>query len=355
MTLEEELKQKALELGYAKAGITPAENFDEYYEEMQKREFYSFLWNDKRKIIQNAHLREHFPEAKSILSVVFNYSDIKYPENMTKHMGRAYLARCYGPPKDSVNGSRFELLKKIVRSKGIHIFEDAILPERAVAARAGTATYGKNNFAYADGCGSFIILSSIVMDKELKCDTPTNIQKCPKNCHKCIDACPTKAIYEPGKLEPQKCIGFNNWFRQTEKGVDPFIPEEIRDALGVRIHGCDICQEVCPRNKAVLEQSSKRDPFLEQLAQKFSLEKILFMTDDYYHEVIEPIMYNYIKDYRYFRRNAAIAMGNSGETNYIPLLKRAADDADPLIRDAALWGLKRLENPLENNMVKKGY
>ena len=30
-------------------------------------------------------------------------------------------------------------------------------------ARAGVATFGKNNFAYADGIGSFIIITSIVV------------------------------------------------------------------------------------------------------------------------------------------------------------------------------------------------
>jgi epoxyqueuosine reductase len=43
------------------------------------------------------------------------------------------------------------------------------------------------------------------------------------------------------------------------------------------------------------------------------------------------------------RRNAVIAMGNSGDEKFLPTLKRLAEDADPLVARHANWALQRLE------------
>jgi epoxyqueuosine reductase len=43
-------------------------------------------------------------------------------------------------------------------------------------------------------------------------------------------------------------------------------------------------------------------------------------------------------------RNAAIAMGNSGQQEFLPQLKRwaAAGDEDPVLAEAAAWAMERL-------------
>ena len=66
------------------------------------------------------------------------------------------------------------------------------------------------------------------------------------------------------------------------------------------------------------------------------------MDDEYYEEVVWPIMYNYIRGIRYFRRNAAIAIGNSRDEKYVPDLITAAQDSDPLIREYAVWALGKI-------------
>jgi epoxyqueuosine reductase len=42
-------------------------------------------------------------------------------------------------------------------------------------------------------------------------------------------------------------------------------------------------------------------------------------------------------------RNVAVALGNSGDSKHAPALRRLADDDDPLVREHALWALRRLE------------
>ena len=123
-----------------------------------------------------------------------------FPEEIKKMVGKAYLARCYNAPKGTVSYSRFELMKEFLLCSGFKINADIPIPARFVATKSGVTTFGKNNFAYADGAGSYIIISTIVVDKELEYDKPIEQTMCPPNCRACIEACQTKALYEPFKL-----------------------------------------------------------------------------------------------------------------------------------------------------------
>ncbi len=63
-------------------------------------------------------------------------------------------------------------------------------------------------------------------------------------------------------------------------------------------------------------------------------------------------MYNYIGDIRYFRRNAAIAMGNSGDKKYLPCLEKALGDSDPLIREYSAWAVGRIGGNSAQHILK---
>lgn len=75
---------------------------------------------------------------------------------------------------------------------------------------------------------------------------------------------------------------------------------------------------------------------------EFDLGKILLHDDKYYEEVINPIMYNYITDLDLFRRNAAIAIGNSEDPSYIPVLEKALKYDNLEIKKIVQWALDKL-------------
>lgn len=333
------IKMKGLELGFAKVGITTADDFSDYIDEVYADPDYGYgawLENDLSfHVAYGAKPKEVFPEAKSIVCTAYGYGDIMYPSKLSKYIGYAYLSRSYSPLKTSSCGNRVEAFKNYLASVGCRLYEgDIAVPARRACARAGIVDFGKNNFAYTENEGSFVILYTFIVDTELEYDKPTSGSKCPKECNACVNACPTKAL-SPGKLVPSKCMLFNN--------MSPFeIPNEIRDGLGTHIHGCDICQKACPRNKKVLDKAYRRDYFLEEIDKQFSLRKVLLMDQEYYRQYVYPIMHNYIKDINLFRRNAAIAMGNSGDVSYIPDLTQVLHNENEQVRDAAQWAINKL-------------
>jgi|APFre7841882590_1041340.scaffolds.fasta_scaffold10261_2 epoxyqueuosine reductase len=344
MSLTKDIKEFVLDIGYNHTGITSSDDFSDHIEEVQSRgAIYDFYVEDPRQFLKGAQPKKTMPSAKSIISTVWDYSQKAFPESLLEKIGRIYLARCYNAPRHRINGARYQLMLDFIKKMGCEIGTGIFVPERRAAARAGVTTFGKNNFAYAKKTGSFILLTSIVVDKELEYDTPTYDIKCPKDCTACVDACPTRAIYEPLKLDPRRCIAFNAWWTQDGRPcVTSYIPPEIREKMGTRVHGCDVCQEACPRNSAKLKAKLPEDPFLVQLAEEFSLPKMLEMSDQFYEKTVRPIMYNYINDKKYFQRNAAIALGNTGDPDHISILDRAMENPEALIRGYAAWALGRI-------------
>ncbi|WP_308773889.1 HEAT repeat domain-containing protein [uncultured Bilophila sp.] len=343
MSLTSLIKEYALSLGYARVGITSAETFRKHLEVLNgRRGAYGFHLADARNPLAGAAPKTLMPSAKSIVSLAFDYARTAFPDSLLRCIGRIYLARCYSPPSGTLNGSRHALMRAFLEKNGCMAGDGIFLPERWCAARSGIAFFGRNNFAYAKGIGSFIALSSFAVDKELDYDAPSGDPPCPPDCDRCIRACPTGAL-EPFRLNPRKCLAFNAW--RTQDGLphcSSRIPPEIRHLMGTRIHGCDLCQEACPRNGAKLRAAFPEDPFLELIARDFSLPRLLNMTDGFFETRVRPIMYNYIKDPRYFRRNAAVALGNLRDPRHIPDLAIALRDPDELIRSSAAWALGRI-------------
>ncbi|MDR3200402.1 MAG: HEAT repeat domain-containing protein [Spirochaetales bacterium] len=345
MSLTQEIKEFALDLGYSKAGAAPADDFTDHIAELESRgDLYDFFTRGSANPLGNARPRTLVPQARSIITLVWDYFTRAFPENLLGKIGRVYQARCYNAPVERAAGARLQLMKNFVASKGCAICGPLLLPERRASARAGTASIGRNTFAYAKGIGSFIVLNSIVIDKELEYDTPDETCHCPKDCKACVKACPTGALYEPFKLNPKKCLGFNAWktVEGSGWGITSSIPREIREKMDQRVHGCDLCQEACPRNQAKLKAPKPDDPYLVEVAKDFSLTKMLHMPEGFYEHRVQPLMYNYIKEPKYFQRNAAVALGNTKDPEYIPDLETEMNNPEEIIRSHTAWALGRI-------------
>ena len=357
MSLTQDIKDYALDLGYSRVGVTTAAAFDGYVEELRARaDMYAFHITSARQPLVASDPRAFYPGARSIISVAYDYARGSFPSSLTAHVGRLYLARCYEPPPSRIDGARHRLMEDYLRQRGCQVFGPIKkgYPDRLAAARAGIATFGDNTFAYAGAGGSFVVLTSFVVDAELEVDEPTVQSRCPEGCRRCIDACPTGALYAPRKLDPRRCIAYNHWITAGRPGIDTHIALDVRERMGVKVHGCDVCQEVCPRNARALGRGGGPDPFLERIARDFSLTGLLDMTEEFYARCVNPIMYNYIQDRKWFRRNAAIALGNLGDREHVVDLGRALADPEDVVRAHAAWALGRLGGARARGLLEAG-
>lgn len=112
--------------------------------------------------------------------------------------------------------------------------------ERFFAEKAGLGWIGRNGLLIRPQRGSYCFLACILSTLELPYNTPMP-NRC-GNCHRCEQACPTKALNN-GCCDARKCLSF--WTIEAKSEPN----DGIIAAQGERLYGCDICQEVCPWNR----------------------------------------------------------------------------------------------------------
>lgn len=341
MTLTQEIKAHALNLGFCKVGITDMAPFPLVTQAAEARGHYD-LWLSR--LNQGQDPRQLRPLGKSIVVLALDQTRYAAPEKLKKLVGQLYLSRSHNPLPNTPPYAMLRMFEEFLTEKGIgFLSEQSCTPMRLAAERAGVAAVGRNNFAYVDGIGSFVTLYTYILDVELEPDAPA-ASKCPPGCNLCINACPTKALSAPYTLDPTLCVCYSQYIRQAGKDETP-IPQDIRPNMGCTVQGCDVCQNVCPLNKPRQAMDTPVDPYLAYLAEELDLTKLLHMPEGLYENYVRPIMYNYFKDPKYFQRNAAIAMANSGETAYVPELIAELDNTDEEIRAYVVWALGQLNTP----------
>ena len=212
--------------------------------------------------------------------------------------------------------------------------DDGPMLDRAAAQRAGVGWFGKNTNVLTSSHGSWVFLGQIVTDLELKPDLP--LKKNCGSCTLCLQACPTGALPAPYVIDNEKCISHQT----IENRGD--IPLEIRPLMSDWVFGCDICQDVCPVNVKTLytrEQAFKKKRFTT-----LQLLEMLEMTDDQFRQRFSGSPLKRAK-LTGLKRNACVALGNSGDPSAIPALTRALNEEPPLVRRHAAWALGRLGGP----------
>lgn len=199
--------------------------------------------------------------------------------------------------------------------------------EREWAADARLGWFGRNTNLLNRYHGSYFFLAEIFSNVEFDSAADPYREHCGR-CRRCIDLCPTGALADGYLMDARLCISY-----LTIEHRGP-IPLSLRPRMGNWIFGCDICQEVCPWNEAGDEAANHElAPYLPDL-----------MTIDE-QEFRRRFVKSAIKraKRRGLARNAAVALGNSGNPDAVPALARALEtDAEPIVRSHAAWALGRL-------------
>ena len=332
------VKRAAEEAGFDLAGIAPAadspelQHFPEWIAAGHAGEMKYLEARDDRGDLKRASLARVAPWARSVIVCAINYNTAHPYSTEVQDPDRGWISR-YAWSREDYHDAVLRRLKQVEAALqtvwGGHSLRQAqgqLCPpalttrgyvdtgpivERVFAKYAGVGWIGKNTCIINQKKGSWLFLGVILTSLELAPDLPAP-DRC-GTCTRCIEACPTDAILAPYQLDSNRCISY---LTIEKRGS---IPEELRAGMGRHVFGCDICQDVCPWNRKAPASTAPEfeprpglvNPALAWLAEMSAEEfRAKFRGSPIRRAKRSGL-----------RRNAAIAMGNSGNREFLPLLE----------------------------------
>ena len=331
------VKESALAAGFHKVGIARAEPLEAGpLDRMLARGYEAdMVWLRTQRAARLDPSRL-LPGARSVVALAVSYLE----EEGADEPGGGRVAR-YARGRD-YHAVMKHKLKHLVerlhsRDPDARCFASAdIAPvmERAWAQRAGIGWIGKNGCLITTDLGSWVLLATVIVDRELAPDAP-HPERC-GSCAECIPACPTRAIPEPGLVDARRCISFHTIERRGT------IPEEIAARLGPWVFGCDDCQTVCPWNRA---PAARCDPELRARPgqRALDLDGLLALSfEEYQHRFYGTALAR--ARYDGLVRNALFAAAHAGDPRRAPAIRAHLESAFEGVRAAARWALAYLED-----------
>ena len=338
-TAKEIVKNYAKETGFDLVGISSAESFQAdksvALERIKAGLMDGLPWFTEARVSRGTDPQKLLPGAQSIISVGLSYYQ---PSDEGNYRTKGKVASyAWGDDYHKIVKKR---LRKYVEGLSSRLdrdirarwyVDDGPMLDRAAAYRAGIGWYGKNTNILSNSHGSWIFLGQVITDLKLEPDRP--LKKTCGNCVRCIDSCPTEAIVAPYVIDNRRCISY---LTIENRG---YIPRRLRPLMYDWVFGCDICQDVCPVN--VKAMYSRDQQFRKKRFTSIELVGILKLSEEEFRRRFagSPIKRAKLAG---LKRNACVALGNSGDPSVIPFLVEALRLDEPLVRGHAAWALGRL-------------
>jgi epoxyqueuosine reductase len=345
-SLSDLIRSAATNAGFELCGIAPVQDFPElarfpeWIADGHAGEMKYLESRDDSGKLRRASLHSVFPWARSVIVCAINYNTSHPYSTKINEPTRGWISR-YAWTREDYHDSVLRRLREV--EEGIKLLSsDQIetrayvdtgpIVERVYAKYAGIGWLGKNTCLINQKIGSWLFLGVIITSLELTPDLPAP-DRC-GTCTRCIDACPTHAFVGPHQLDSNKCIAY---LTIEKRGS---IPEEFREGIGHQVFGCDICQDVCPWNrKAPATQQPEFQP-----REGFVNPALAWLAEISEQDFRETFRGSPVKRAKRngLRRNALIAIGNSGDSSLLPRVDAATNDPEPAVAEAAAWARKQL-------------
>ncbi len=340
--ITEAIRGRAGELGFDLVGMIPVSPSLTHgiYREWLVKGYAGKMSYLERHLPLKKDPRGLLPETKFLISLGLNYYTADSPHSESSEPSRGRVSRyAWGEDYHDVANEKLEALRQFlheelgVGSKSRAYVDSGPLLEREYAHRAGLGWIGKHTNLIHWKKGSWFFLAELLVDFPLVPSSPFTRVDC-GSCTRCIDACPTDAIIAERELDARRCISY---LTIELKGA---IPAELREKMGNRIFGCDVCQEVCPWNKRPpVSENPKFKPGPGEVVPE--LPALMRLAPETFKKRFKksPLLRAKRKG---LLRNVAVALGNWGHTDAIPALKLGLRDTEPLVRAHSAWGLGRI-------------
>lgn len=240
MDAKAEIRRWACEAGAARCGFAEAQPVDEE----ARRLYDSWIAEGKNGTMdycrKYADVRSDprllLDGARTVVCCAFPYES----EERSAIISRYALGRDY---HHAVKERLASLAEKITAAYGGEcraVVDTAPMRERYWAVKSGIGFTGINNQLIIPGLGSYFFLGELLWTGYVEPDTPCTLHCV--NCRRCVIFCPGKALDGKGGCDARKCVSYLTIEHRGE------LPEGAN--LAGKAYGCDICQQVCPHNRA---------------------------------------------------------------------------------------------------------
>jgi epoxyqueuosine reductase len=300
--LSAEIKQKARSIGFDLCGIAAAaasahgQFLRDWLEAGRHGEM---AWMASR-VEEREDVQRYFPGARSVVCCAMSYNvELAEPpaEGAQGRIARYALGDDYHEHMKRRLFALADWLRQRAGGRTRACVDTAPVLEREWAARCGVGWQGKNTCTLHTALGSYLLLGEIITTLDVPPDQPA-VDRC-GTCTRCLDACPSGAL-TPYRLDATRCLSYWNIEFRGE------IPREIAQAMGDRLFGCDICQEVCPWNsRAPLAGSADVQPRFA--AGTLDVRDVLAWTEDDYRRELRGSAMKRVK-LPQLQRNARIVL-----------------------------------------------
>ncbi len=338
------LSQWAGELGFSGLAVSRADL--EKDEQLMQRWLDEGLHGEMDYLARNAEMRRNpaalVPETLSVISVRMPYWPQAAPaREILRSPHKAYISR-YALGRDyhkTVRGRLRQLARRLqqqIGPFGFRAFADsAPVLEKALARDASLGWIGKNTLLIDKDQGSYFFLGELFTDLALPASQAAAVENACGACQACIRACPTGAILPHGQLDARRCISY---LTIELKGA---IPENMREAIGNRIFGCDDCQLVCPWNRHA-QTAVDRDFAVRHGLDDVDLVTLFGWTEETFLRNTEGMPLRRA-GYISWLRNLAVALGNGPpRREAIDALNTRREHPSDIVREHVSWALERL-------------
>lgn len=259
MNYPDEIKSRALQLGFDLVGITDASPISQQQVELLSNWITRGYAGQMDYMYRNFKMRidpsRHLQDAQSVICVALNYHPAKShplpassPVRDTAYKSPVGLVADYALYEDY-----HQFMKKKLRDLAVFIstyagtgfkfkicVDSSPLAERALAARAGLGFIGKNRMLINPTLGPQLFLAEIITNLELQTDKPAPTSRDCSHCNNCLSACPMGALQPDGFLDAARCINYLTIEYKEQ------IPDVYACKIANHLIGCDECVHVCP-------------------------------------------------------------------------------------------------------------
>jgi epoxyqueuosine reductase len=341
--------QAARDAGFEIVGIAPVddapelEHFPGWIAAGHAGEMKYLEARDEQGRLKRASLANAVPWARSVVVCAINYNTAQPYSTQVRDETRGWISR-YAWGEQDYHDSLMPRLRRVEAALRNAAGSDDLITrcyvdtgpivERVVAKYAGIGWIGKNTCIINQKMGSWMFLGVILSSLELTPGLPAP-DRC-GSCTRCIDACPTDALIAPYQLDSNQCIAY---LTIEKRGALPE-DDELRSGMGRHVFGCDICQDVCPWNRRAPATNAAQFQPREQLVNP-ALDWLAEMSAEEFNRTFRGSPVRRAKRTG-LRRNAVIAMGNSGDRKFLPLLNKLARDEDQAVAESAAWAVGKL-------------